>query len=72
MHDCRSRCCDEPHYANDGHPGDCLCELCHEHNWDEWSVYPECDECLNQLSQWIHENTDIEYCMIPEVCTYHD
>lgn len=69
-HDCRSSLCDTPHYANDNHSGDCLCELCHEHNGLEWNVYPECEGCLRDLAQWIHENTDFPGCPIPEVCQY--
>lgn len=69
-HNCRSLLCDEPHYENDSHSGDCLCALCHEHDWSEWNIYPECDGCLHLLAQWIHECTDFEGCPIPDVCNY--
>jgi hypothetical protein len=55
------------------HPDECGCEHCHEcraHNPLEWNVEPECDFCLIELSQWIHENTDLPFCAYPEFCSY--
>lgn len=71
-HDCRSSLCDTPHYENDDHSDDCLCELCHDHfdDWNSWNIYPECDGCLNAMSHWIHENTDFVGCPFPELCDY--
>lgn len=71
-HDCRSTLCVTPHGENDGHADDCLCELCHDHNWQEWTVYPECEGCLIEMAAWIHENTDFVGCPLPDVCTYSD
>lgn len=71
-HDCRQSLCTSPHYANDDHSQECLCEMCHDHgDWQEWTVYPECDGCLQQMSQWIHENTDFSGCAEPELCGYY-
>lgn len=70
-HDCRSTLCETPHYDNDGHPELCLCEICHpEHDWQAWETFPPCEGCLAAMSQWIHENTNFDGCLFPELCTY--
>lgn len=58
IHDCRSSSCDSPHYANDHHSANCLCDMCHEHDWTLWNIYPECENCEVHLYQWLEENTD--------------
>lgn len=70
-HDCRSLLCDTPHYENDDHEDGCLCELCHTHDFQQYTAYPAwCDGCLKTLSQWIHECTDLKECQFPELCDY--
>lgn len=72
-HSCRAVLCVSPHYENDDHSEDCLCELCHDHaDWQEWSVYPECEGCLVMMAQWIHENTDYVGCVEPDLCDYSE
>ena len=70
-HDCRRSLCETPHYENDDHSEECLCELCHDH-FEDWQnyTYPECEGCLNAMSHWIHENTDLVGCQFPELCDY--
>lgn len=70
-HSCASLLCESPHYFNDDHSSNCLCEMCHEHDFAQYMGYPDCCEgCLDTLSQWIHENTDLPRCQFPELCTY--
>jgi hypothetical protein len=58
-HNCRLSYCETPHNELDGHANECGCDRCHEfHDWREWTVYPECDGCLLDLSLWLVENTD--------------
>lgn len=58
-HSCRALLCETPHF-----------EEVHEHDWRGWNVYPECDGCLRDLAQYIHEETDFIGCPIPELCEY--
>lgn len=72
-HSCASLLCETPHYENDDHAEECLCGLCHDHfrDWQIWESYPDhCEGCLNALSHWLHESTDLEGCQFPELCTY--
>lgn len=69
-HNCQSLLCEAPHFKE--HVSTCNCESCHiGHKWNEWTVEPECDGCLADLSQWIHENTDYPNCAYPDVCEYY-
>lgn len=34
------------------HPEECGCEHCHfehEHDWRDWTVYPECQFCVDEM-----------------------
>lgn len=56
MHDCRRSLCDSPHFENDDHPGECLCDMCHpDHDWEMWNCYPPCEGCAETLLEYWRE-----------------
>lgn len=60
IHSCQALACETPHYVNDRHSDDCLCELCHEHDWRVWAVYPLCDGCeAAMLAYWAEEIQEV-------------
>jgi hypothetical protein len=57
-HSCRAMLCESPHDYQADHSMECGCVNCHEnHDWREWSIYPECERCEADMMIWLSENT---------------